>query len=85
MCFSCPTTDMQQDVKAELFLTLPWQRTQDNICQLFHALELDHLVGYEKKNYRAQRNNPQFYFPFAGNNLQHFNWGQKAILIVKEV
>lgn len=49
MCFSCPTTDMQQDVKAELFLTLPWQRTQDNICQLFHALELDHLVGYEKK------------------------------------
>lgn len=53
MCFSCPTTDMQQDVKAELFLTLPWQRTQDNICQLFHALELDHLVGYEKKNYRA--------------------------------
>lgn len=49
MCFSCPTTDMQQDVKAELFLTLSWQKTQDNICQLFHALELDHLVSYEKK------------------------------------
>lgn len=53
MCFSCATTDMQQDVKSELFLTLSWQKTQDNICQLFRALKLDHLVGYEKKNYRA--------------------------------
>lgn len=57
MCFSCATTDMQQDVKSELFLTLSWQKTQDNICQLFHALKLDHLVGYEKK-IRGHREKP---------------------------
>lgn len=73
---------MQQDVKAELFLTLSWQKTQDNICQLFHALELDHLVGYEKKLQGIEKKNPHFHLPFAGNNPQYFNWGQKAILIV---
>lgn len=49
VCFSCATTDMQQDVKSELFLTLFWLKPQDNICQLLHALELDHLVEYLKK------------------------------------
>ena len=34
---------MQQDVKIELFLTLFWLKPQDNICQLFHILKLDHL------------------------------------------
>lgn len=42
-CFSCATKDMQQDVKIELFLTLFWLKPQDNICQLFHILKLDHL------------------------------------------
>lgn len=58
MCFSCPITDMEQEVKAELFLTLSWQRTQDNICQRFRALELDHLVGFERKitGHREKKN-----------------------------
>lgn len=43
VCFSYATKDMQQDVKTELFLTLFWLKPQDNICQLFYILKLDHL------------------------------------------
>lgn len=68
---------MQQDVKAELFLTLSWQKTQDNICQLFHALELDHLVGYEKKLQGIEKKTHISTFPLQVTTHSTSTWAKR--------
>lgn len=64
VCFSCATKDMQQDVKIELFLTLFWLKPQDNICQLFHTLKLDHLGRTCKEIQEIEKEPTRPFSPF---------------------